>query len=148
MKSLKIIGLLMFLLTLYSCDCCSDSDPTGTISEAEASGMQSLFSSEFAAALEEAGGTTQPQRIDFPIEELEKYICKVKDSASALGYSGPLGLSVNFGAKDESINPNDEKFEITVYFSPTSRAGGSICEIQGITRLNYGSGGQILTCAP
>lgn len=144
MKTLKIIGILVFLLTFYSCDCCKDSDPTGTISEAEALELKSSFSDTFAAALEQAGGTTQPQRIDFPIEELEKYICKVKDSASALGYDGALGLSVNFGAK----SLEDGNVEMTVYFSPTSRAGGSICEIQGITRLNYGSGGQIITCAP
>jgi len=141
MKTLlkKITLSSLILISITSCeDCCPDGEPTGKITETTAATMHNLYLTTFSEAIDQAAGIEQPKQINFDILELEKYICKVKDSAAVLGYNGTLGLSVYFGAK---TNEGGET-ELTVFFSPTNKIGATTCNITGITRLNYGSAWQ------
>ena len=157
----NIFTILFFATILFACDSdddnddnddnqnisvCEKGDPTGLITNTTAFAMQQVYLNNQYAFINEALSSNgipleDNTEVVFDIDELEKYICYIRDGAAELGLSN-LGIRVYLGAKyDEQQVP-----KTTIFFTGTYRETGLMPEddidITDLAPLNLGDPGK------
>ncbi|MGV6829789.1 MAG: hypothetical protein ACWA45_10370 [Flavobacteriales bacterium] len=126
---------------------CDEGDPTTLITNQTAFEMQQLYLNNQYAYINEALSSDGISREDnteiiFDIDELEKYICYIRNGAADLGLSN-LGIRVYLGAKyDDEQVPKTTVFFMGTYQEGDGRLPDEDLDITDLQPLNLGDPGK------